>query len=333
VVRSFLRATGLFVAAALIAAPSAMATFHETRVTEVLTSNGGSSAQQFVELQDPAEPFPAGSGPYWLVVYSAAGAPLGSEQLSNTTLATAAAQGPMLISTAAYDAAAGTTGTFGLSVSLPIPAGQACFAHGAGKEVVHCISWGTIETQAPNSLAPPTAGAAPSDGMSLQTQCNGTAAVAAPTPGAANATVVACGGSPSPPPSSPGGTPGAGKGGEGVGKAPPSAGGANQPAATIQGRRARVSTAGTVRFTVVCPGQASSPCTGTLTLRDGSRRVGSKPFSVAAGGSRPVTLKLKRGERTKLQRRDTLSLTLEIDGTGAAPRSVRVTLEAPASSG
>jgi hypothetical protein len=332
-VRSFLRATGLFAAAALIAAPSAMATFHETRVTEVLTSNGGSSAQQFVELQDPAELFPAGSGPYWLVVYSAAGAPLGSEQLSNTTLATAAAQGPMLISTAAYDAAAGTTGTFGLSVSLPGPAGQACFAHGAGKEIVHCISWGTIETQAPNPLAPPSAGAAPSDGMSLQTQCNGTAAVAAPTPGAANAMVAACGGSPSPPPTPPGGTPGGGKGGEGVGKAPPSAGGANQPAATIRGRRAHVSTAGTVHFTVVCPGQASSPCTGTLTLRDGSRRVGSKPFSVAAGGSRPVTLKLKRGERTKLQRRGSLSLSLEIAGTGAAPRSVRVTLEAPASSG
>jgi hypothetical protein len=329
-VRSFLRATGLFAVVALIAAPSAMATFHQNRVTEVLTSNGGSGAQQFVELQDPGEPFPATSGPYWLVVYSPAGAPLASEQLSNTTLASAAAQGPMLISTAAYDAAAGKIGTFALTVSLPGAAGQACFAHGASKEVVHCMSWGTIEAQAPNPLAPPTAGAAPSDGMSLQTQCDGSAAVAAPTPGAANAAVATCGKPASPPPTPPGGPPGGGKGGEGP-KAPP-AGGAKQPAATIQGRRARVSSAGIVHFTVVCPGQASSACAGTLTLRDGSRRVGSKPFSVAAGGSRPVALKLKRAERTKLQRRGSVSLTLEIAGAGTAPRSVRVTLEAPASS-
>ena len=174
---------------ALVWATPALATFHETKVSEVALSRNGSTTEQFVELRDPGEPYPAGSGPYKLVVYGADGVRLGGQTLSNTTLAAVAPVRPILISTPAYDAAAGSTGDFALTVALP-SAGQACFtAAGDTESRVHCMQWGTITTPLSGSGGS-IAGPAPGDGQSLQTQCDGTAAVGAPTPGAANANIV-----------------------------------------------------------------------------------------------------------------------------------------------
>lgn len=176
--------------AVLAAAPAAQASFHLTKVSEVLTSNGGDGAQQFVELQDPAEPFPDLDAPYKLKVFDAAGAVVGAQTLSAAMLRTVAALRPILISTAAYDAAAGTSGDAVLTVSLPSDAGQACFTARSSDIRVHCMSWGTIATPLSGSGGR-TAGAAPGDGQSLQTQCDGTAALAPPTPAASNDEVVA----------------------------------------------------------------------------------------------------------------------------------------------
>jgi hypothetical protein len=326
-------------AAALVAAPAANATFHETRVTEVLTSSAMSTAQQFVELQDPGEPYPSAEGPYWLVVYSATGVPLGSQTLDNATLATDAARGPILISTSAYDAAAGTTGDFALTVSLPTDAGQACFAHMADKEPVHCMTWGTIQNQITDPIAPPTSGAAPGDGLSLQTQCDGTAAVASPTPGAANTEVAsAC---TSPPPGGGGGT-GGGGGGTGGGGTGGGGTGGGGPGGTrhtfkgvaIHGTSVRVSSSGVATFAVSCPTGTHGSCTGKLTLRDGRKAVASHSFSVRAGRTAKVKLSLDRTERGKLRRRHQLKLSLALvahDGTrtAAKPHTVKVTLSVP----
>jgi hypothetical protein len=320
----------VFGLAALATAPSALATFHLTRVTEVLTSSSASTAQQFVELQDPAEPFPAASGPYWLVVYSATGMELGAQQLANAALAADAAQGPILISTAAYDAAGGTSGDFALTVSLPTAAGQACFAHEAGKAPVHCMTWGTIQNQIANPLAPPSGGPAPGDGLSLQKQCDGTAAVGAPTPAAANAQLTApCVGKP--PVTGP--SPGAGGGSEEHG------GGANGSPGSfagvvVRGLSARASGSGAVKFSVACPARTSGGCAGKMTLRDGRKTVASASFSVAAGKSRPVRLRLHGAELDKLRQAGRLKLRLVIaahDGTGASPAAkvVKVTVREP----
>ena len=174
--------------AMLVWAAPALATFHETRVTEVALSRDGSTTEQFVELQDPAEPYPDIEGPYELVVYDGAGTLVGSQPLAATSLRADAPLGPMLISTPQYDAAAGTTGKFTLSIALPA-SGQACFAHLASPSLVHCMAWGTITNPLTGSGGA-IAGPAPGDGQSLQTQCNGTAAVGAPTPGAPNAKLV-----------------------------------------------------------------------------------------------------------------------------------------------
>lgn len=170
----------------LAATPAAQASFHLAKVSEVLTSNGGDATRQFIEVQDPAEPFPAEDGPYELAVYSPAGVLIAKQPLAAATLESAAARRPMLISTPAFDAAAGTTGDFALTTALPTAAAQACFLAAGSR--VHCMSWGTIADPLSGSGGR-TAGGAPTDGQSLQTQCNDTALLATPTPAAANAQV------------------------------------------------------------------------------------------------------------------------------------------------
>lgn len=172
----------------LAATPAAQASFHLATVTEVGTSGGGYATRQFIELQDPAEPFPADDGPYELAVYSAAGVLVEKQPLAATTLQSVASRRPILISTAAFDAAAGTTGDFALTVALPDVAGQACFTADGSR--VHCMSWGTISTPLSGSGGR-TSGGAPGDGQSLQTQCDGTALISNPTPAAPNDQVTA----------------------------------------------------------------------------------------------------------------------------------------------
>jgi hypothetical protein len=148
------------------------------RVDEVLISQGGNTAVQFIELDDPGlEPFP--SNPYGVEIYNAAGTKLG-----NTVQLTVAANTQRLfIATAAADPGSTRDGT--LPATLPAD-GQACFVRvmGAGNQKIMCLAWGCITTQitAPVMLRAPS----PPDNQSVQRQTNGTYQLAAPTPDATN---------------------------------------------------------------------------------------------------------------------------------------------------
>jgi hypothetical protein len=156
-------------------------------VVEAATSLGGSPANQFLELLDPAdEPFifPAG---YRLAVYDGAGVSVGNQSLGSG-VAIVDGGAPMLV-------ARGTVGAAphqALTVNLPTAAGQACFERGNGDRI-HCLRWGTIANPV-GSLA--ASGPAPADGQSLQV-CGAEANLGAPTPRAAN---VCTGGGPGPTP-------------------------------------------------------------------------------------------------------------------------------------
>jgi hypothetical protein len=171
------RRLGLVVVALLALPASAHASFHQAIVNEVLTSIGGDTTKQFVEMYDPfGEPFPATSGPYHLVSYDSAGT-VQQTQTLNTPLPST----PFLVSTPQADAALGTSGNQALTISLPQGAGAVCFTHGATDAKVHCMKWGAFTA----ANFPGVSGAAPDDGKSLQ-NCDTGAVVAAPTPKAAN---------------------------------------------------------------------------------------------------------------------------------------------------
>ncbi len=148
------------------------------KVGEVMLANaGGSTAVQFIELEDPAsEPFP--STPYVLEIYNAAGAkqttytltlPNGTQRY---TLATAQAQTDL-----------GFTAQQALTATLPTN-GQACFRRNGGTpQNIHCFAWGTITTIIAGGIM--SNGASPANGMSVQV-VSGAYVVAAPTPGAIN---------------------------------------------------------------------------------------------------------------------------------------------------
>ena len=171
--------TAALVALVLLVAP-ANAADHLMTADEVATSLSGSTANQFVELLDPAnEPFLSPAG-YRLAVYDGAGVAVGSQSLGSG-MAVVDGGTPMLVGKGAV----GATPDVGLTVALPTSAGQACFERGDGSRI-HCLRWGTI-TNPVGSLA--ASGPAPADGQSLQI-CSGQAALGSPTPKAANS----CGG-------------------------------------------------------------------------------------------------------------------------------------------
>ncbi len=69
--------------------------------------------------------------------------------------------------------------------------------------------------------------------------------------------------------------------------------------------------------------------TGRVTLKRGGTTVGKASYSLAAGESRTVRVKLNRATRTRLRRARTLKLKLTITArgpTGASPRSTTKTL-------
>ena len=168
---------------AAVAAPAG-ASFHLNTVNEVGLAKGGPAAQ-FVELFDPvAEPYPDSFAPYSVVIFDAAGHKLGGVPVSTATLRAKASLTPVLVGTAAADAAFGTTRDATLPVALPASAGQACFTQGSAESVVSCMAWGCV-THAVQDGAPSTA--PPPDGMSAQAEPDGTVGIAAPTPGKANA--------------------------------------------------------------------------------------------------------------------------------------------------
>ncbi len=176
----------------LLAAPAA-ALDHRMTVNEVATSLAGSTANQFVELLDPAdEPFPFPTG-YRLAVYDSAGVSVGNQSLGSG-MAVIDGGAPMLIAKGDV----GATPHTALTIALPASAGQACFERASGDKI-HCLRWGTIANPVGTLAA---SGPAPADGQSLQI-CGGTTAPAAPTPRAANSCAASQPPSQSPPPPSP----------------------------------------------------------------------------------------------------------------------------------
>ena len=147
---------------------------HQMRINEVLVSNNGSNAAQFVELHDLAiggESFPL--GPYKLEVFDAAGVSIGSTSLTITPTPAI----DRYIATAAADTAFGTTRQDTLATVLPVN-GQACFEDNANTKI-QCVAWGCItHFVQPGVVRAPT----PPDGMSAQRQPDGTYTIAAPTP-------------------------------------------------------------------------------------------------------------------------------------------------------
>jgi hypothetical protein len=168
----------------LLGAVPAQASFHLMRVNEVMLSTGGNAGAQFVELIDPVdEPFPSGAGPYKVVVYDASGARLGAHTISTALLQGRDNTQPLLISTAASDAALGVTGDESLDVALPAT-GQLCYTAGSSESAVDCVAWGCIATPAASPL---TRVPVPPDGQSVQLQtASGAWQLAQPTPKAQN---------------------------------------------------------------------------------------------------------------------------------------------------
>jgi hypothetical protein len=169
----------------LLGAVPAQATFHQMRVNEVMLSTGGNPSAQFVELLDPAdEPFPSTAGPYKIVVYDASGAKLGAHTISTALLQGRDNTKPLLISTAASDAAFGVAGDEQLEVPLP-SVGQVCYTAGSSESAFDCVAWGCISAPAASRL---TRVPVPADGQSVQLQdlSGSTFQLAQPTPKAQN---------------------------------------------------------------------------------------------------------------------------------------------------
>ncbi|MDB4961211.1 MAG: hypothetical protein JWP01_1210 [Myxococcales bacterium] len=172
--------TTLLTASVIVVAHAApaLASDHIMKVGEVMLANSsGSTAVQFIELEDPGEPFPA--PPYVVEIFGpAGGAPLitysttiGNAALTRYTLATAQAQTEL-----------GFVAQTTLTATLPTN-GQACFTRMITPDRIHCFAWGTVTTVVAGSTM--NAGASPGNGMSVQ-RVAGAYVVAAPTPGAVN---------------------------------------------------------------------------------------------------------------------------------------------------
>jgi hypothetical protein len=195
-----LRITAIALFVLLFSAIPAHASFHLMRVNEVMLSTGGNTGAQFVELLDPSdEPFPSSSGPYRVVVYDAGGTRLGAHTISTALLQGRDNTNPLLISTAAADAALGVTGDEVLDVALPAT-GQLCYTAGTSEGKFSCVAWGCIDNPVDSSVERVPA---PPDGQSVQRQGVSSSAfqLAQPTPKAANvagSTAAPCVGSPGP---------------------------------------------------------------------------------------------------------------------------------------
>ena len=197
-------AASVLIACGAAAAP-AQATFHLNMVNEVmLASSAGDTGTQFVEFLDNGgteEQFTPVFAPYKLVVYDAAGNELGEQTLNPSGLrAAATADREYLVSTAAADAAFGVTGDERLTVTLPVTAGQVCFAgNEPAPHAVSCMSYGTIThpVQTNSEGTGSVHGPVPPNGESDQRQPDRSVVAAPPTPKARNR------GAP-PPPSTPG---------------------------------------------------------------------------------------------------------------------------------
>jgi len=169
----------LAVFAPLAASGPAVASDHVMRISEVLLSNGGDTASQFIELFDSNnESFP--NDPYAVAIYDADGEPLGSVAIDPP-----AGTGRYIVSTATADDDFAFTGDDTLDVTLPTD-GQVCFERNGTK--IHCLAWGCVGTPLGGNR---NQGASPGDGMSLSRQPGGDYHLTTPSPDEANPSGVA----------------------------------------------------------------------------------------------------------------------------------------------
>jgi hypothetical protein len=124
----------------LVAAPAA-ADYHLEQINEVMLSTGGNGGAQFVELLESVdENFPLVLAPYRVVVYDAGNTRLGAHEVSQPLLAGRDNTQPLLIATAAAQAALGVVADETLTVALP-STGKVCFTQGTGENPLSCLSW------------------------------------------------------------------------------------------------------------------------------------------------------------------------------------------------
>jgi uncharacterized protein (TIGR03382 family) len=170
---------------------SAFAADHLLKVNEVLLSQNGSTANQFIELEDTGESFP--DDPYFVTIYDATGTTMVGEQsfeiAAGTTRFTLATAGARTAFGLTLTDTAGTTPVIDLTVALPAN-GVACFRKDG--QLIHCMAWGTVASIPTGPGVNPNTGESPPDGMSLQRKGNNCASVATPTPNATNSSP-ACG--------------------------------------------------------------------------------------------------------------------------------------------
>jgi hypothetical protein len=124
-----------------------------------------------------------------------------------------------------------------------------------------------------------------------------------------------------PPPPSPGG--GGGGGGGGSGSPPPPPPGA-KPGTLAVSRTAKVKK-GVAQLTLSCKG---GPCAGRLTLKLRKSALGAKAYSLGAGRSATLKVKLSKSARRRLAkaRHHRLNVTVSVAANGAAARTLSVTL-------
>jgi hypothetical protein len=288
----------------VLAAP-ALATFHLTKVNEVmLASDSGDSRVQFVELLDRGgveEQFTPVFAPYKLVVYNGAGNKLAEQTLDPTGLRGAAAAGrEYLISTQAADSAFGVTGDERLVVSLPAGGGQACFeANTPNPTAFNCLTWGSITKPVPtNSMGTGSAnGPVPPNGQSDQRQANDTIVAASPTPKAQNTSKAPGGPNPTPP--------------------PPFAG------IRFSTRTSKVDRSGRALIRLRCPAGTNGSCRGRLTLSAtrGHVTFGRVNFNIASSKTATIKVKLSRTARRRLSRGGRLSVRARAQARDAAATS------------
>jgi hypothetical protein len=161
------------------------------------------------------------------------------------------------------------------------------------------MTWGTITkpvTMSSNGTGA-VHGPVPANGQSDQRLADNSVVAAAPTPKARNR---------------------AGSGGGGGGGGGTAFAGVGFPSSS-----ARVDAKGRARVAISCPA-GSGGCSGKLTLSSGKKTIGSATFTLAAGASKKVAVKLSAAARKRLMKHGSLkakAVAAAKDAAGASKRS------------
>ena len=294
---------------------------NEMRIDEVMLAHGGRAAQ-FVELRDSAdEQFPDEHAPYRVVVYDFEGNRVGTHTIDPELLQGRDNRQALLLATEAASTTLNVAADEPLRVPLP-PRGEACFTYGAGETRVSCVAWGCV--------ANPVGGAGPyqppPDSRSLQRQGRGSVwQVSRPTARTTNrvgTTGEAC---PSPPREAEPDQPDAPQGPSPQFVPPPPEGVADVELdltrrLAVKGRR--------VAFRAECLA-GGLDCDGRAVLRrrgKGRPRLGVASFSIPAGTTKKVRIKLSKRTMRALRRKGRLKAKVVVTVTGVEPFKRAVTL-------